>query len=66
MNSFFPPRRILMGAGPTEIPARVLSATARAGRLMPAASVSVQTTKGMSFSRKSVSTTSLYFGSTPA
>ncbi len=29
MNSFFPPRRILMGAGPTEIPARVLSATAR-------------------------------------
>ncbi len=38
MNSFFPPRRILMGAGPTEIPARVLSATARPtiGHLDPA------------------------------
>ena len=29
MKSFVPPSRILMGAGPTEVPARVLSATAR-------------------------------------
>lgn len=38
MHSFIPPRRILMGAGPTEIPARVLSATARPtlGHLDPA------------------------------
>ncbi len=38
MHSFIPPRRILMGAGPTEIPARVLSATARStlGHLDPA------------------------------
>ncbi|MDH3231617.1 MAG: hypothetical protein OEN55_17645, partial [Alphaproteobacteria bacterium] len=38
MQSFIPPRRILMGAGPTEIPARVLSATARPtlGHLDPA------------------------------
>jgi len=38
MHSFIPPQRILMGAGPTEIPARVLSATARPtlGHLDPA------------------------------
>lgn len=38
MNSFVPPRRILMGAGPTEIPPRVLNATAQPtiGHLDPA------------------------------
>lgn len=38
MHSFVPPRRILMGAGPTEIPARVLNAMARQtlGHLDPA------------------------------
>ncbi|UCH75194.1 MAG: alanine--glyoxylate aminotransferase family protein [Rhodospirillales bacterium] len=38
MESFIAPRRILMGAGPTEIPNRVLSATARPtlGHLDPA------------------------------
>ena len=38
MNSFIPPKRILMGAGPTEIPAGVLGATARPtiGHLDPA------------------------------
>lgn len=38
MHSFIPPQRVLMGAGPTEIPARVLSATARPtiGHLDPA------------------------------
>lgn len=38
MNSFVPPRRLLMGAGPTEIPARVLNAVARptVGHLDPA------------------------------
>ncbi len=29
MNSFVPPRRILMGAGPSQIPSRVLNAAAR-------------------------------------
>lgn len=38
MRSFVPPRRILMGAGPTEIPPRVLNATAQPtiGHLDPA------------------------------
>ncbi len=38
MQTYIPPRRILMGAGPTEIPTRVLSATAKPtlGHLDPA------------------------------
>ena len=50
----------------TTIVFNILDANGNGGSLIPAASVSVHTTKGISFCKKSPSTTSLYLGRIPA